>query len=550
MLPKAHLKQQLLTKQTIRALGVRLLLTIEKLPDKLLLKIFSFLKHRELGKVAQVCRKWRLLAYDSRLWNCVSLRPEYSGLHVYSQDALVALIGMRFGATLKYIELPSELITAPVLHELSNKCPSLKYMVLDFSNAMQLHDFNDLHSFPCNLRSLCICLSEVIFLEGFMRRIYSCLSSLEVLHLIGTFEMSSESEEDIYEVINIGKIKAHTPNLRVVNLYGITFLDDSHIEMLASNCIHIECLALNFCLRVKGSSFKTLIQRCKKLKTLLLEHAGVEDQHMMSVPWETSCVHELDLTSTELSEECLENVLLRMPGFTYLGLGYCEFFSDKVLEKLMEMGKFNRLQALDISYTHALSENAIYQFLHNHGINLRGLMLIGKSKLTENFWLNVIPFLKNIRRRRPAADLSMYHSARQKQKQNQLTAGSRAYLVLSEPGICVLGTANGWFLRMQSRVHVDQIVEAFAQFCPRLERLEIQWDPDTIRFSDKSNKFIDHIRLRCPYLKSLTLSDGEYYELVKSNFERADRNKVVRTTTNYKTSIVSLLTNYNDLLFN
>ncbi|KAL8570411.1 hypothetical protein ACOMHN_035829 [Nucella lapillus] len=491
----------------------RPLLTIEKLPEKLVLKAFSFLKHRELGKVAQVCRRWRLLAYDSRLWNVVSLRPEYSGLHVYSQEALIALIGMRFGATLKSIELPSELITAPVLHELSNKCPALKHMTLDFSNAMQLHDFNDLNSFPCNLRSLCICLSEVIFLEGFMRRIYSCLPSIEVLHLIGTFEMSSESEEDIYEVINIGKIKAQTPNLRVVNLYGITFLDDSHIEMLASNCIHIECLALNFCLRVKGQSFKTLIQRCKKLHTLLLQHAGVEDQHMVSVPWEASNVHELDLTSTELSEETLENVLLRMPGFTFLGLGYCEFFSDKVLEKLMEKGKFHRLQALDISYTHALSENAIYKFLQLHGGNLRGLMLVGKAKLTENFWLNVIPFLNNIR-------------------------------------ICVLGTANGWFLRMQSRVHVDQIVEAFAQFCSRLERVEIQWDPDTIRFSDKSNKFIDHIRLRCPYLKSLTLSDGEYYELVKSNFERADRMKVVRTTTNYTTSIVSLLQNFNDLLFN
>lgn len=56
---------------------------------------------------------------------------------------------------------------------------------------------------------------------------------------------------------------------------------------------------------------------------------------MQSVPWEASCVHELDLTSTELSEETLESVLLRMPGFTYLGLGYCEFFSDKVRLCLM-----------------------------------------------------------------------------------------------------------------------------------------------------------------------------------------------------------------------
>jgi hypothetical protein len=50
---------------------------------------------------------------------------------------------------------------------------------------MQLHDFNDLNAFPCNLKMLCICLSEVIFLEGFMRRIYTFLSSLEILQIIG-----------------------------------------------------------------------------------------------------------------------------------------------------------------------------------------------------------------------------------------------------------------------------------------------------------------------------------------------------------------------------
>jgi hypothetical protein len=72
-------------------------------------------------------------------------------------------------------------------------------------------------------------------------------------------------------------------------------------------------------------------------------------------------------------------------------------FIVQILEKLIETGKLHRLQALDISYTHALSEPIIYHFLQLHGLQLRGLMLIGKSKLTENFWLNVIPFLKNIR---------------------------------------------------------------------------------------------------------------------------------------------------------
>ena len=127
-----------------------------------------------------------------------------------------------------------ELITADILYELANKCPNLKYLTLDFSNAMQLHDFYDLNIFPCNLKMLCICLSEVIFLEGFMRRIYTYLSSLEILQIIGkkekpprkslnqtnffnsgTIEKSNEAEEEVYETINISKIKAQTPNLRV-----------------------------------------------------------------------------------------------------------------------------------------------------------------------------------------------------------------------------------------------------------------------------------------------------------------------------------------------
>lgn len=168
-----------------------------------------------------------------------------------------------------------ELITHHVLHELANKCPSLTMMLLDFSTAMQLHDFNDLHSFPTKLRTMCICLSEVIFMEGFMRKIYNFINGLEVLHLIGTYEKAVEEEEaEIYEVINIHKLKSAVPNLRVVNLYGITFVDDSHVEAFSSNCIQLECLALTYCSKFTGSVLKLLFQRCKRLKCLLMQNTG------------------------------------------------------------------------------------------------------------------------------------------------------------------------------------------------------------------------------------------------------------------------------------
>lgn len=75
-----------------------------------------------------------------------------------------------------------------MLHELAYKCPNLTHMLLDFSTAMQLHDFNELQAFPTKLRSFYICLSEVIFMEGFMRKTYNFINGLEMLHLIGESE--------------------------------------------------------------------------------------------------------------------------------------------------------------------------------------------------------------------------------------------------------------------------------------------------------------------------------------------------------------------------
>ncbi|XP_022827287.1 F-box/LRR-repeat protein 2 isoform X3 [Spodoptera litura] len=397
--------------------------TIEKLPDKVLLNIFSYLTHREICRMATVCKRWRMVAYDTKLWTHVSLRPEISGLHVGSLESLLALISIRFGPSLRYIELPIELITHTVLHELAAKCPNLTHMLLDFSTAMQLHDFSEMQAFPTKLRYLCICLSEVIFMEGFMRKIYNFINGLEILHLIGTYEKVEEEEEEIYEVINVHKLKSATPNLRVINLYGINFVDDSHIDAFSSNCIQLECLAVNFCNKVTGSTMKTLFQRSRRLTCLLMNGCSLQSEYVMQVEWEKSSIQELDVTATDLSTECLIDMLTR---------------------------------------------------------------------------------------------------------------------------ILIMGTQE----RLGVNIHVDQLMDGIANSCPNLERLELRWDPENLRFSDKSQKAIDILRVKCLKLKCLVLSDGRYYEIVKANFERADRTTVVRTSTNCRVSNYYLLSNYKDLIFN
>lgn len=115
--------------------------SIEKLPDKVILHIFSYLSHLEICRMAMVCRRWRTIAYDTKLWKNVSLRPEVSGLHVGSLEQLLQMISVRFSASLRYIELPIELITHTVLHELASKCPNLTHMLLDFSTGKSLNQF-------------------------------------------------------------------------------------------------------------------------------------------------------------------------------------------------------------------------------------------------------------------------------------------------------------------------------------------------------------------------------------------------------------------------
>uniref|UniRef100_A0A914X3V5 F-box domain-containing protein n=1 Tax=Plectus sambesii TaxID=2011161 RepID=A0A914X3V5_9BILA len=57
-------------------------ITVEKLPEKVMLHIFAYIGHKEILKAAQVCRQWAQIAHNPALWQSVSFRPNYGGLQV------------------------------------------------------------------------------------------------------------------------------------------------------------------------------------------------------------------------------------------------------------------------------------------------------------------------------------------------------------------------------------------------------------------------------------------------------------------------------------
>jgi len=147
----------------------------------------------------------------------------------------------------------------------------------------------------------------------------------------------------------------------------------------------------------KGSSFKNLLQRCKKLQCLLLQNTGIEDNGMLTAEWESSSINELDISSTELTENCLVNIFARMPKLNYLAVPNCDGFTDKVLDLLIEEGKLSNIRAIDLSNTVNLNFEAVTTLVKRHGRQLRGMSYAGNSKVTEQFWINIIKYMKNLK---------------------------------------------------------------------------------------------------------------------------------------------------------
>ncbi|VDK66686.1 unnamed protein product [Onchocerca ochengi] len=432
--------------------------TVEKLPDKMLLAIFSYLSPYQVLIVGQVCKRWKEIAQNPSLWHLVSLRPSYGGLQVTNQDYFLYLIGMRF-TELRVIELATDLITPNVLHELAARCPQLWSMTL------------------------------------------------------GTYEKIEDEEEEVYETVNVHKLKQYIPNLRVVNFWGVPFITDEHVESISSNCAHLECLCINYCTKVTGSCLRLVLQRCKKLRSLLLAHATLDNEIMKSVEWEKTYIEELNICGTELSSDALISILTRLKYLIWLDASWLENMNDQVLEAWLSSDSIVNLHYLNLDTCDSLNEASLTDLISRMGNQLLGLNLGGHHKLLEYFWTNMIPKLKNIK-------------------------------------VLVMGTAEDCCSKVLAKIHIDQFIDSIAQNCPKLCRLEIRWDDGTLRFSDKSSKFIDTLRLKCLKLRSVVLSDGQYYELVRANFERADRLCVVRTLEMCRTGLMHCSKYYNQLLFN
>lgn len=58
---------------------------------------------------------------------------------------------------------------------------------------------------------------------------------------------------------------------------------------------------------------------------------GLKSEFVMQVEWEKTALQELDITATDLSSECLIDMLTRIPALRFLRAGQINGFNDSVI---------------------------------------------------------------------------------------------------------------------------------------------------------------------------------------------------------------------------
>ncbi len=352
---------------------------IQDFPDTTMLVIFSFLCEADLCRVAQACKSWRLIAYDSSLWKSVNLKR----FHKLNEICLIKLIRCRMVPMLYKINLGRFTLSPRVFQVLVIHCRQLKVLCLE--SVTFVEDFMvNADSFPRHLTKLDIRHSSGH--PSAFKVISQCLQSLQCFGLSNSFFEVLKTDADKRRFFS--SLQA----VRILEFSYCTSLTDQMVRYLAEYCTSLQSLCLRRCNNIRGVSLPVLIDCCSSLTSLVLDGTSVSDDAVTPVRWEKSVITEVDLSwCRHLTQTGLKSMLTRCRFLRYLRLcccGYGHAITDQVLNAMAE-SNCTSLQVLDLSYSSEITNSALARFVASSP-SLMYLRVYHCQKLTAAF-VNLIP---------------------------------------------------------------------------------------------------------------------------------------------------------------
>ena len=330
---------------------------MERLPDFVLLKIFSYFHIEELVGMSRVNSEWQRVAFDWYLWQEVSLEKYNKRM---TDLTLRKLIRNIFPGKLRYLDLTRFNATSGTLHVLRKTCPRLKTLILEYANFYESYkEFPDIEYFPRNLKEVNIAYSTGP--ASIYRNFMKCLEtdSLESLNVCDPLlELFSENKSNFINFFLRQRL-----SLKVLKFSFCERLGDEVLRQITLCCRNLNSLCVSRCRNMAGEFLNSISDICPYLRSFILNGAMVSNGVFMNINWSRCLLVELDLSwCRHISEEGLlytlpaVNLCLRYLHVSCCGYGHA--LTNKVLEAMAQKSwKF--LHILDVRYSYEITDKGL-----------------------------------------------------------------------------------------------------------------------------------------------------------------------------------------------
>ncbi|KRX18259.1 F-box/LRR-repeat protein 2 [Trichinella nelsoni] len=252
-----------------------------KLPEELILRIFSYLDIVSLCRCAQVCRTWNILALDGSNWQNVDLFQFQKDI----KASVVENLAKRCGGFLKKLSLRGcESVQDGALDTFARKCNFIEELNLEKCKRLSDSTCESLGLHCKRLRVLNLdCISGIT--ERGLKFISDGCPNLEWLNISWCNHISDEGLEAIAKGSKRMKalickgctgltdeglrhVGEHCHDLRVLNLQSCSHITDQGISYIANGCHRLDYLCLSMCSRITDRALQSLSLGCQLLKDL------------------------------------------------------------------------------------------------------------------------------------------------------------------------------------------------------------------------------------------------------------------------------------------
>ncbi|XP_045471252.1 F-box/LRR-repeat protein 15-like [Harmonia axyridis] len=367
-----------------------------RLPQHILLKIFSHLKEKDLHTVQQVCQRWKQGALNPSLWKNLKIQK------LRTTDSVnMALQKIWMFGQLEKVYIKDVIEASALLRQVYRCLPNLKYLIIRYCNNLSAQTMRAVLRKCKQLEMLD--LKGTTFRDNSIFEELPRLPNLRILNLSDNGNLTTKDMIDIslncrnLEEFYVSFIKSDSTskqltdedcnfivsnmskNLKGFYIDGATLTDQCFQRIFL--CHQLEHLGFHRAYNLTGKTFSVIWQYLTHLKTLKLTFGNqIRDEDVEVVfldgRTEMSNLEVIDFTGCwKIKDNAVKAIAESCPKLKKLILKNCKNITDvSPLKKCKELAILNIAFCLKLSIDSWLPiQTSVHTIFIDHGDNLKKL---------------------------------------------------------------------------------------------------------------------------------------------------------------------------------